>query len=34
MRGSCRITLVTTLLDPKLFPAQDLVWLYAWRWRL
>ena len=31
---SRRITLVTTLLDPKLFPAQDLVGLYARRWRL
>jgi len=29
-----RITLVTTLLDPKLYPAQDLVALYARRWRL
>ena len=31
---SRRITLVTTLLDPKLFPAQDLIDLYARRWRL
>ena len=31
---SRRITLVTTLLDPKLFPAQDLTGLYARRWRL
>ena len=29
-----RITLVTTLLDPKLYPAPDLVALYARRWRL
>jgi hypothetical protein len=29
-----RITLVTTLLDPKLYPAQELVGLYARRWRL
>jgi len=29
-----RITLVTTLLDPRLFPAQTLVALYARRWRL
>jgi len=31
---SRRITLVTTLLDPKLYPAQELVQLYARRWRL
>jgi hypothetical protein len=31
---SRRVTLVTTLLDPKLFPARDLVGLYARRWRL
>ena len=31
---SRRITLVTTLLDPKLYPAQDLAALYARRWRL
>jgi len=31
---SRRITLVTTLLDPKLFPAQDLIDLYLRRWRL
>jgi len=31
---SRHITLVTTLLDPKLFPAQELVGLYARRWRL
>ena len=31
---SRRVTLVTTLLDPKLFPAGDLVALYARRWRL
>jgi hypothetical protein len=29
-----RITLVTTLLDPKLYPAQELVALYTRRWRL
>jgi hypothetical protein len=29
-----RITLVTTLLDPKDYPAQDLIALYARRWRL
>jgi len=29
-----RITLVTTLLDPNLYPAQELVGLYARRWRL
>lgn len=29
-----RVTLVTTLLDPKAFPAQDLIDLYARRWRL
>ena len=28
------ITLVTTLLDPKLYPAQELIGLYARRWRL
>jgi len=31
---SRRITLVTSLLDPKLYPAQQLVELYARRWRL
>jgi hypothetical protein len=31
---SRRVTLVTTLLDPERFPAQDLVALYARRWRL
>ncbi len=31
---SRRVTLVTTLLDPKLYPAQDLIDLYARRWRL
>ena len=31
---SRRVTLVTTLLDSKLFPAPDLVGLYARRWRL
>lgn len=36
LRGfrSRRITLVTTLLDPKLYPAQELAGLYARRWRL
>lgn len=29
-----RITLVTTLLDPKLYPAHELIELYARRWRL
>jgi hypothetical protein len=29
-----RITLVTSLLDPKLYPAQQLIALYARRWRL
>ncbi len=29
-----RITLVTTLLDPKLYPAQELAALYARRWAL
>ena len=29
-----RITLVTSLLDPKLYPAQQLIGLYARRWRL
>jgi hypothetical protein len=29
-----RITLVTTLLDPKLYPAQELIALYARRWNL
>jgi hypothetical protein len=28
------ITLVTTLLDPKLYPLEELAILYAWRWRL
>ena len=31
---SRRITLVTTLLDAELYPAQELVALYARRWRL
>ena len=36
MRGfrSRPITLVTTLLDPKRFPASDLIQLYGRRWRL
>jgi hypothetical protein len=29
-----RITLVTSLLDPKLYPAEQLISLYARRWRL
>ena len=29
-----RITLVTSLLDPKLYPARELMALYARRWRL
>jgi len=29
-----RITLVTSLLDPQRYPAQDLIGLYARRWRL
>jgi DDE family transposase len=29
-----RITLVTTLLDPKLYPAEQIIGLYARRWRL
>jgi DDE family transposase len=29
-----QITLVTTLLDPKLYPAQELIAAYARRWRL
>jgi hypothetical protein len=29
-----RVTLVTTLLDPKIYPAQQLIGLYARRWRL
>jgi hypothetical protein len=31
---SRRITVVTTLLDPKDYPAQDLIALYVRRWRL
>jgi hypothetical protein len=31
---SRRVTLVTTLLDAQLFPARDLIGLYARRWRL
>jgi hypothetical protein len=31
---SRRVALATTLLDPKLFPAEDLIALYARRWRL
>jgi len=31
---SRRVTLVTTLLDPKLYPAEQLIALYARRWRL
>jgi len=36
IRGRChrRITLVTTLLDAKLYPAEQLIGLYARRWRL
>jgi Transposase DDE domain len=33
-RRARRITLVTTLLDPQLFPAQELMALYCRRWRL
>jgi hypothetical protein len=29
-----RVTLVTTLLDPKLYPAAEIIALYARRWRL
>jgi hypothetical protein len=29
-----RVTLVTTLLDPKLYPADQMIALYARRWRL
>ena len=29
-----RVTLVTTLLDPKTYPAEQLIALYARRWRL
>jgi len=29
-----RVTLVTTLLDPQLYPAQELIALYKRRWRL
>jgi IS4 transposase len=28
------VTLVTTLLDPNKYPAEDLAWLYAERWRV
>ena len=28
------VTLVTTLLDPQEYPAQELAWLYAERWRV
>ena len=28
------VTLVTTLLDPKMYPAEDLARLYARRWRI
>ena len=28
------VTLVTTLLDPEKYPAKDLAWLYAERWRV
>jgi hypothetical protein len=31
---SRRVTLVTSLLDPELYPAEELVALYARRWRL
>jgi hypothetical protein len=33
-RKKKRITLVTTLLDPKLYPAEKLIALYARRWNL
>jgi hypothetical protein len=33
-RKARRITLVTSLLDPKLYPAEQLIALYARRWRL
>lgn len=28
------VTLVTTLLDPEKYPAEDLAWLYTERWRV
>jgi len=28
------VTLVTTLVDPKRYPAQDVAWLYVRRWRV
>jgi Transposase DDE domain len=28
------VSLVTTLLDPKAYPAEELAWLYAERWRI
>jgi len=31
---SRRVTLVTTLLDPELYPAHEIIGLYARRWRL
>jgi hypothetical protein len=31
---SASVTLVTTLLDPQIYPAQDLARLYARRWRI
>jgi len=42
VRGSCyvkgfrvrRVTLVTTLLDPQLYPAQEILQAYLRRWRL
>src|SRR5258707_14906739 len=42
LKGSCyqkgfrvrRVTLVTTLLDPQLYPAQEILQAYLRRWRL
>jgi len=29
-----RVTVITTLLDPERYPAQDILQAYLWRWRL
>jgi len=42
IKGSCyqkgfrvrQVTLVTTLLDPQRYPAQEILQAYLWRWRL
>ncbi len=42
LKGSCyqkgfrvrQVTVITTLLDPQLYPAKEILWAYSRRWRL